>query len=194
MSVTFSYSSMNAGKSLLLLKAKHDYESVGKRVVCLTPSINTRDGEGVIKSRALKESIPAIKIKAESNLYSMINTSNSLDKISLILIDEAQFLTKEQVKQLCDISDLLGIHVMCFGLRTDSNGDLFEGSGTLLALADKLVEVKNTCHCGKKATMTLRVDSTGAIIKNGEQIKIGEEDSYVSVCRKHWVADNTGLK
>lgn len=194
MSVTFSYSSMNAGKSLLLLKAKHDYESVGKRVVCLTPSINTRDGEGVIKSRALNESIPAIKIKAESDLYSMINTSNSLDKISLILIDEAQFLTKNQVKQLCDISDLLNIHVMCFGLRTDSNGDLFEGSGVLLALADKLVEVKNTCHCGKKATMTLRVDVNGKIIKNGEQIKIGAEDSYISVCRKHWVVGNVGLK
>ncbi len=194
MSVTFSYSSMNAGKSLLLLKAKHDYESVGKRVVCLTPSINTRDGEGVIKSRALKESIPAIKIKSTSDLYSMINTSNELEKISLILIDEAQFLTREQILQLCNISDLLNIHVMCFGLRTDSNGDLFEGSGALLALADKLVEVKNTCHCGKKATMTLRVDGKGVVIKNGEQVKIGAEDSYISVCRKHWIAGNIGLK
>ena len=194
MSVTFSYSSMNAGKSLLLLKAKHDYESVGKRVVCLTPSINTRDGEGVIKSRALKESIPAIKIKPTSDLYSMINTSNELEKISLILIDEAQFLTREQILQLCNISDLLNIHVMCFGLRTDSNGDLFEGSGALLALADKLGEVKNTCHCGKKATMTLRVDGKGVVIKNGEQVKIGAEDSYISVCRKHWIAGNIGLK
>jgi thymidine kinase len=186
MSLTFSYSSMNAGKSLLLLKAKYDYESVGKRVVCFTPDIDNRSGEGVIKSRALSESIPAIKISKDNDLYAMINTSNEINKISLILIDEAQFIKKEQIKQLCHISDRLKIHVMCFGLRTDSNGDLFEGSGTLLALADKIVEVKNTCHCGKKATMTMRIDLNGNVIKGGEQIQIGSEDSYVSACRKHW--------
>lgn len=186
MSLTFSYSSMNAGKSLLLLKAKHDYESVGKRVVCFTPAINDRDGDGVIKSRAITESISAIKIQTENDLFSMVNASNELEKISLILLDESQFLTKDQVNQLCRISDSLNIHVMCFGLRTDSNGDFFEGSARLLALADKLVEVKNTCHCGKKATMTLRIDSQGNIIKDGEQVQIGAEDSYVSVCRKHW--------
>jgi thymidine kinase len=177
---------MNAGKSLLLLKAKYDYESVGKRVVCFTPDIDNRSGEGVIKSRALSESIPAIKISKDNDLYAMINTSNEINKISLILIDEAQFIKKEQIKQLCHISDRLKIHVMCFGLRTDSNGDLFEGSGTLLALADKIVEVKNTCHCGKKATMTMRIDLNGNVIKGGEQIQIGSEDSYVSACRKHW--------
>lgn len=191
MSVTFNYSSMNAGKSLYLLKAKKDYESVGKRVVCMTPSINNRDGEGKIKSRALSESIEAIAIKEDHNLFDMINTSNALDKISLILVDEAQFFTQEQVKQLCKISDELGVHVMCFGLRTDSNGDLFAGSAELLARADKLIEVKNTCHCGKKATMTLRVDVNGNVVKNGEQVQIGAEDSYVSVCRKHWELGKT---
>ncbi len=189
MSVTFNYSSMNAGKSLLLLKAKKDYESVNKRVVCMTPSINNRDGEGKIKSRALSESIEAISIGAEHDIFSMINTSNELNKISLVLVDEAQFFTKEQVNQLCRISDEVGVHVMCFGLRTDSNGHLFEGSAELLAKADRLVEVKNTCHCGKKATMTLRVDANGNVVKDGQQVQIGSEDRYVSVCRKHWTLE-----
>jgi thymidine kinase len=192
MSVTFNYSSMNAGKSLLLLKAKNDYESVGRRVICMTPSINTRDGEGVIKSRALQESIPATSIKPQDNLFDMINASSELKKISLILLDEAQFFTKEQINQLCLVSDLLDINVMCFGLRTDSNGNLFEGSAELLAKADKLQEVKNTCYCGKKATMTLRIDKNGVVLKNAEQVELGAEGSYVSVCRKHWNSGSTG--
>jgi thymidine kinase len=192
MSVTFNYSSMNAGKSLLLLKAKKDYESVDKRVVCMTPSINNRNGEGVIKSRALSESIPAVSIKPEDNLFSMINTSHSLQSISLILLDEAQFFTKQQIQQLSRISDELNIHVMCYGLRTDSNGSLFEGSAELLATADKIEEVKNTCHCGKKATMTLRINENGEVVKDGEQVQIGAEDKYVSVCRKHWSSGSYG--
>lgn len=189
MSVTFNYSSMNAGKSLLLLKALNDYKSVGKRVICMTPAINTRDGVGVIKSRALQESIPARNIKEDDDLFDIVNTSTEINKISLILLDEAQFFTKKQINQLCKISDDLDINVMCFGLRTDSNGELFEGSSELLAKADKLIEVKNTCHCGKKATMTLRVDSNGFAIKNGDQISLGAEDNYISVCRKHWESE-----
>lgn len=187
MSVTFNFSSMNAGKTLLLLKAKYDYESVGMKVVCLVPAINNRDGIGKIKSRALNESIEARVIKKEDNIFDLINVSHYEKEIKLVLVDEVQFLTKEQVDQLCKISDNLGIHVMCYGLRTDSNGDLFEGSARLLAVADRLTEVKNTCHCGKKATMTLRLDKEGNVIKNGAQIQIGAEDSYISVCRKHWI-------
>jgi len=177
---------MNAGKSLLLLKAKNDYESVNKRVVCITPSINDRDGKGVIKSRALDTSIPAISANANDDLFKMIEDLSNKEQVFLVLLDEAQFFTKLQVDQLCKISDDLGIHVMCFGLRTDSNGDLFEGSASLLAKADKLQEVKNTCHCGKKATMTLRLNENNEAIKNGAQVSIGAEDSYFSVCRKHW--------
>lgn len=187
MSVTFNFSSMNAGKTLLLLKAKYDYESVGMKVVCLVPAINNRDGVGKIKSRALKESIEARVVKKEDDIFQLINISHYEKEIKLVLVDEVQFLTKEQIDQLCKISDNLGIHVMCYGLRTDSNGDLFEGSARLLALADRLTEVKNTCHCSKKATMTLRVDKNGKPIKNGEQIQIGAEDNYVSLCRKHWI-------
>lgn len=187
MSVTFNFSSMNAGKTLLLLKAKYDYESVGMKVVCLVPAINNRDGIGKIKSRALNESIEARVVKKEDNIFDLINVSHYEKEIKLVLVDEVQFLTKEQIDQLCKISDSLGIHVMCYGLRTDSNGDLFEGSARLLAVADRLTEVKNTCHCGKKATMTLRIDQEGNPIKNGNQIQIGAEDNYVSVCRKHWI-------
>lgn len=186
MSVTFNYSSMNAGKSLLLLKAKKDYETVNRRVICMTSAINTRDGEGMIKSRALQESIPATSIKPSDDLFEIINASSNFEKISLILVDEAQFFTKEQVNQLCKVSDMLDINVMCFGLRTDSNGDLFEGSAELLAKADKLEEVKNTCHCCKKATMTLRIDEYNNVIKDGSQVELGSEGRYVSVCRKHW--------
>lgn len=191
-SVTFFYSSMAAGKSLMLLKSKYDYESVGKKVVCLTHILNNRDGTDVIKSRAMGVTVPAISIKNEDNVYDIISSINKEYSISLLLVDEAQFFNKKQIEQICNISDHLNIHVMCYGLRTDSNGDLFEGSATLLAWADKLIEVKNTCHCGKKATMTLRINKNNEVIKNAPQIQIGAEDYYVSVCRNHFNNNDIG--
>jgi len=191
-STSFYFSSMNSGKSLLLIKMKYDYETVGKKVVCLTPSLNNRDGDGVIKSRALNRKITALKVKQNDCIKTIVDKEMSQKQVDLILVDEAQFFTEKQVEELTHYSDLHNIHVMCFGLRTDSNGDLFDGSAKLLAIADKLIEVKNTCHCGKKATMTLRIDSDRNVLKNQPQVSIGSEEKYISVCRKHWFDNNPG--
>jgi thymidine kinase len=191
-SLAFYYSSMNSGKSLMLIKLKYDYEYAGKAVICLTPSMNKRDGIGIIKSRALNTRIEAFQIPKNKSVINIVEKHILYSKLDLILVDEAQFLNNKQIEELAHLSDNNNIHVMCFGLRTDSNGELFEGSSKLLAISDKLIEVKNTCHCGKKATMTLRLDESGKVSKNEPQISIGGNDSYKSVCRKHWYNEKIG--
>ena len=181
----FNYSSMNAGKSTMLLQSNHNYLERGMKPQIYTSDLDNRYGSGEIVSR--------IGLKAKSNtfntktdIYKDILNKNNNDLVDCVLVDEAQFLTESQVEQLGRIVDELNIPVLAFGIRTDFQGKLFEGSKFLLAWADNLKEIKTVCHCGRKATMVLRVDDEGNIMADGSQIEIGGEERYVSVCRKHF--------
>ena len=187
----FNYSSMNAGKSTMLLQANHNYIERGMNPRIYTSDLDNRFGKGEIVSR--------IGLKAKSNIFSsktdiyndVLNCcKNSI--VDCVLIDEAQFLTQNQVIQLGKIVDELDIPVLAFGIRTDFQGNLFEGSKYLLAWADNLKEIKTVCHCGRKATMVLRLNARGEVVSDGTQIEIGGEEKYVSVCRKHFIEKNIG--
>ena len=181
----FNYSSMNAGKSTMLLQANHNYMERGMNPIIYTSNLDSRFGKGEIVSRiGLKSKSNTFDIKTD--IYNDILTFKENNLIDCVLIDEAQFLTKNQVDQLGKIVDELNIPVLAFGIRTDFQGNLFEGSKYLLAWADNLKEIKTVCHCGRKATMVLRVDDEGSIVSDGSQIEIGGEERYVSVCRKHF--------
>ena len=181
----FNYSSMNAGKSTMLLQANHNYMERGMNPVIYTSNLDSRFGKGEIVSRiGLKSKSNTFDVKTD--IYNDILTFKENNLIDCVLIDEAQFLTKNQVDQLGKIVDVLDIPVLAFGIRTDFQGNLFEGSKYLLAWADNLKEIKTVCHCGRKATMVLRVDDEGSIVSDGSQIEIGGEERYVSVCRKHF--------
>jgi thymidine kinase len=181
----FNYSSMNAGKSTMLLQANHNYMERGMNPVIYTSNLDSRFGKGEIVSRiGLKSKSNTFDVKTD--IYNDILTFKENNLIDCVLIDEAQFLTKNQVDQLGKIVDELNIPVLAFGIRTDFQGNLFEGSKYLLAWADNLKEIKTVCHCGRKATMVLRVDDEGSIVSDGSQIEIGGEERYVSVCRKHF--------
>lgn len=183
----FYYSAMNAGKSTNLLQAAYNYHERGLRSLLLTPQLDTRDGVGRIASRiGLKAD--AIAFQQTDSLLNVCRNEHSESPVSCVFVDEAQFLTKRQVHELGDVADELSIPVLAYGLRTDFQGNLFEGSHYLLAWADVLTEIKTICHCGRKATMVLRVDSAGQPIRGGEQIRIGGNESYVSVCRQHFKA------
>ena len=187
----FNYSSMNAGKSTMLLQANHNYIERGMQPEIYTSNVDKRFGESEIVSRiGLKSKSNLFDIKTD--IYKEILNKNDKKEIDCVLIDEAQFLTKNQVKQLGDIVDLLDIPVLTFGIRTDFQGNLFEGSKYLLAWADNLKEIKTVCHCGRKATMVLRLNEYGQITEDGNQIDIGGEEKYVSVCRKHFKEKNIG--
>ncbi|MFW3388010.1 UNVERIFIED_CONTAM: thymidine kinase [Kocuria sp. CPCC 205274] len=176
----FYYSAMNAGKSTSLLQSSFNYKERGMKTVVYTAELDNRYGVGKVTSRVgLSED--ATLFNKSTNLYEEVKSN----PVNCVLIDEAQFLSKEQVHQLAKIADDLNIPVLCYGLRTDFQGELFEGSKYLLSWADKLVELKTICHCGRKASMVLRVNN-GKPIYDGEQIQIGGNDSYVSVCRKHY--------
>ncbi len=176
---------MNAGKSTMLLQSAYNYRERGMDVLLFAPKIDDRYEKKQITSR--------IGLKAEAHvfdkhfdLYRYSETAlRSNPKIGCILLDEAQFLLKAQIKQLSDIVDNLHIPVLAYGLRTDFRGEPFEGSLYLLAWADELVEIKTICHCGKKATMVLRIDESGKAVKEGAQIEIGGNERYISTCRKH---------
>ena len=182
----FYYASMNAGKSTTLLQADFNYRERGMQTLLYTAAIDDRIGRGIIASR--------IGLETGGNLYDAATdiraeVEEELKKRPLhcILIDEAQFLTRAQVVQLASICDDLGIPVLAYGLRTDFQANLFEGSAHLLALADSLVELKAVCDCGRKATMNLRVDGEGRAVKQGAQTEIGGNDRYVSLCRRHYM-------
>ena len=181
----FSYSAMNAGKTTILLQASHNYNERGMNTLLLTAQLDHRAGEGVIASR-IGLSSDAFTFSQTTALYQLIEEQHQAKTLSCILVDEAQFLTEEQVWQLAKVADRLNIPVMCYGLRTDFQGELFPGSARLLALADNLREIRTICHCGKKATMVVRQTAEGHIVKEGEQIEIGGNDKYVSLCRVHW--------
>ena len=187
----FNYSSMNAGKSTMLLQANHNYLERGLMPVIYTSHFENRFSENEIVSRiGLKHKSNIFTTKTD--IYKDISKLSDKFSVDCLLIDEAQFLTKDQVKQLGIIVDKLDIPVMTFGIRTDFQGNLFEGSKYLLAWADNLKEIKTICHCGRKATMVLKINSSGKIILEGTQIDIGGQEKYVSVCRKHFFEKDIG--
>jgi len=178
----FNYSSMNAGKTTVLLQSAHNYRERGMNPLLFTPKLDDRYGEGWIKSRI------GLKAKAtiftrQDDLYEFTRAQLEHQNIHCVLVDEAQFLNREQVFQLTEVVDRLSIPVLCFGLRTDFQGELFEGSTHLLAWADELAEIKTICHTGHKATMVVRVDDEGYALKEGAQVEIGGNERYVSVSR-----------
>jgi len=181
----FYYSAMNAGKSTVLLQSAHNYKERGMRVLLLTALIDDRFEAGKIASR-IGISAEASLFDKNTNLIQLIKEETDSQKLNCILIDEAQFLTKEQVYDLSEVVDTLHIPVLAFGIRTDFKGELFEGSQSLLAWSDKLIELKTVCHCGSKATMVIRLNEQGIPVKEGAQVEIGGNDRYLSVCRKHF--------
>jgi len=181
----FIYSTMNAGKSTALLQASHGYRERGLETMVFTSSKDDRYGESEVVSR-IGLRTPAHTYAETDNILNMVHDENEKHELSCILIDEAQFLTKDQVKQLGKIVDELKITVMAFGIRTDFQGELFEGSKYLLAWADRLKELRAVCHCGRKATMIVRVSQDGSIIRSGDQVEIGGNERYLSLCRKHF--------
>ncbi|WP_306141387.1 thymidine kinase [Roseibium sp. MMSF_3412] len=181
----FNYSSMNAGKSTVLLQAAYNYEERGMNALLMIAAFDDRGGKGRIASR-IGLAADADIFTAEDNVFRHVEKVNEKTPVDAVLVDEAQFLTEEQVWQLAGLADQMGIPVMCFGLRTDFQGKLFPGSATLLAVADNLKEIKTICWCGRKATMVARLDGNGRIVEEGEQVVIGGNETYVSLCRKHW--------
>jgi thymidine kinase len=183
----FYYSSMNAGKSTVLLQSNYNYQERGMNTLVFTPALDVRGGAGKVKSRIGLEA-SAVMFEPGDDLLERTRRDLAERTISCVLVDEAQFLTRAQAYQLTEIADTLGIPVLCYGLRTDFQGNLFEGSQWLLAWADNLIELKTICHCGRKATMVLRVDAGGKAVKEGAQVEIGGNERYLSVCRKHFKA------
>lgn len=179
----FYYSAMNAGKTTTLLQSAHNYRERGMRVAILTPRLDDRAGSGVVASRIGLRS-DAVAFKADTDLQQLIARDIAAHgKLGCVLVDEAQFLSRAQVWQLSEVVDELRIPVLCYGLRTDFRGELFEGSQYLLAWADEMQEIKTICHSGKKATMTVRVDEQGHAVQDGPQVEIGGNERYVSVSR-----------
>lgn len=183
----FYYSAMNAGKTTLLLQSNYNYQERGMKTLLFTPKLDHRFGVGKIVSRIGLEA-EALCFDEKTHLFDEVQTIASQEKISCVFLDEAQFLTKAQVLELTDIVDRLNIPVLTYGLRTDFQGIPFEGSQYLLAWAETLSEIKTICHCGKKAIMTLRINAQGEAVTEGEQIGIGGNERYVSVCRQHFKA------
>jgi len=181
----FYYSAMNAGKSTSLLQSAYNYSERGMRTHIFTAALDDRYGQGKVSSRiGLQADAQLFDLK--TNLFDTINALHQQAKVDCIFIDEAQFLTKTQVQQLTDVVDDLHIPVLAYGLRTDFMGETFEGSHHLLAWADKLFELKTVCHCGRKANFVARLDENGAAITDGQQIEIGGNERYESLCRKHF--------
>ncbi|MFC6198905.1 thymidine kinase [Ponticaulis profundi] len=182
----FTYSAMNAGKSAILLQAAHNYRERGMEVMLWTSSHHGQEGElrGKIESR-IGLSADAHLFGPDTELFEAINTQKTTGALDAVFVDEAQFLTKAQVWQLAKVGDALGLPVLCYGLRTDFQGELFEGAAHLLAIADDLREARTICHCGRKAIMTARLDGEGHITNQGDQVRV-EKSEYVSLCRSHW--------
>lgn len=181
----FYYSSMNAGKSTSLLQSSYNYNERGMNTLIMAPELDDRYGAGKVSSRIGLQA-PAITFKSADNLFSMVAARIETGPLHCVLVDEAQFLSREQVFQLSDVTDKLGVPVLAYGLRTDFQGEPFEGSKYLLAWADTINELKAICECGAKATMTVRLDEHGSAIQEGSQIEIGGNERYVAMCRKHF--------
>ncbi|MBK5933807.1 thymidine kinase [Rhodovulum imhoffii] len=181
----FHYSTMNAGKSTILLQAAHNYRERGMETLLLTARLDDRAGRGRIASR-IGLSASAQTFTAETDLFARLATRLEEGPCACVFVDEAQFLTPDQVWQLARAVDDLALPVMCYGLRVDFRGTLFPGSATLLALADEMRELRTICHCGRKATMVVRLDPDGRALCEGAQVQIGGNETYVPLCRRHW--------
>lgn len=187
----FYYASMNAGKSTTLLQADYNYRERGMATMLFTAAIDDRYEAGAITSR-IALTMPAVPFDRDSDMWATIAARHAETPLGCVLIDEAQFLCRDQVFQLARVCDELNVPVLAYGLRTDFQAELFEGSRHLLALADSLVELKAVCGCGRKATMNLRVDTAGQAVREGAQTEIGGNDRYVAVCRRHFMAGDAG--
>lgn len=180
----YRYSTMNAGKSLEIIKVANNYEERNKNVLCLTPAVDDRDDAGMINSRVgLKRE--AVTVRDDTNIMSLFMRMNGNRQIDCVLVDECQFLKKHHVQELAEIVDSFDVPVLTYGLKNDFKNELFEGAYYLLVYADKIEEIKTICWCGRKATMIARVED-GKIVKQGDQIVIGGNEMYVSLCRKHY--------
>jgi len=181
----FNYSTMNAGKSTVLLQASHNYRENGMNTLLLTAALDDRAGGGQIASRiGIAEA--AETFSAGDDLFALIAGRHAGDTLACVFVDEAQFLEPTQVWQLARVVDDLNLPVLCYGLRVDFRGELFPGSSALLALADEMREVRTICRCGRKATMVVRQGADGRALRDGDQIQIGGNETYVSLCRRHW--------
>ena len=187
----FYYASMNAGKSTQLLQADFNYRERGMATMLWTADFDDR-GEGRAISSRIGLGADAHRYDRETDLWARVSAAHAVEPLACVLVDEAQWLMAEQVWQLACLADDAGIPVLCYGLRTDFRGQLFPGSGALLGIADALVELKAVCHCGRKATMNLRIDAGGAPVREGAQIEVGGNDRYVALCRRHFRAALTG--
>lgn len=187
--IRFVYGTMNSGKSLHLLATAHNFQERGIAFIILKSSIDNRDGEGVVHSRALGDK-ECINIETTTNIFKMIELMESMTEgysykgLQWILVDEAQFLTPKQVDELAKVADTFGINILCYGLRTDFQTHLFPGSKRLFEIADGFEEIKSSCSCGCKTLFNARIDSEGNIVTDGEQIEVGGDDRYISLCRK----------
>ena len=179
----FHYSTMNAGKSTMLLQASHNYRERGMRTLLLTAALDDRAGPGLIASR-IGIAEPATTFAPDTDLFALVRDQGA--GCACVLLDEAQFLSQAQVWQLARVVDDLDLPVMCYGLRVDFRGQLFPGSAALLAWADELREVRTVCHCGRRATMVIRRDDHGRALRDGAQVQVGGNETYVSLCRRHW--------
>ncbi len=181
----FHYSTMNAGKSTLLLQAAHNYHERGMQTLLMTARLDDREGIGRIASR-IGIGEDAGLYDEDTDLFDVIRARIGQGPLACVFLDEAQFLSKAQVWQLARAVDDLNVPVMAYGLRVDFRGELFPGSAALLALADEMREVRTICHCGRKATMVVRKDAQGCVLREGAQVEIGGNDRYESLCRRHW--------
>jgi thymidine kinase len=182
----FNYSSMNAGKSTMLLQASYNYRERGMHTVILTAAFDDRAGVGKVASR-IGLSDEAQTFDEHTDIFTLVSQMHAEEPIACVFLDEANFLSKHHVWQLAKIVDELSIPVMTYGLRTDFQGKLFPGSQELLAIADELREIRTICHCGRKATMVARYGVDGKVITEGAQIDVGGNEKYVSFCRRHWL-------
>jgi len=188
----FYYSAMNAGKTTTLLQSNYNYQERGMNTLLFIPSIDTRHALGIISSRIGLQN-EAHAFEKEFDFFTFVKDHIQKQKISCVLIDEAQFLSKKQVFQLARIVDELKIPALAYGLRSDFMGEPFEGSKYLLALAEDISEIKTICHCGRKATMNARIDENGCVLREGEQVEIGGNDRYIALCRKHYMSGESSL-
>jgi thymidine kinase len=187
----FYYASMNAGKSTNLLQADFNYRERGMATMLWTAALDGRGLAHAIESR-IGLATDAHRFDEETDLWARVLAAHSVQPLACVMVDEAQFLSGDQVWQLARLADEAGIPVLCYGLRTDFRGELFAGSAALLGIADALIELKAVCHCGRKATMNLRVDAQGAAERQGDQTEIGGNDRYVALCRRHFVEAMAG--
>jgi thymidine kinase len=181
----FYYASMNAGKSTTLLQADFNYRERGMATMLWTAAFDDRGGQKAIVSR-IGLTADAHRYEPDTDMWERVSAAHAVQPLACVLVDEAQWLSRAQVWQLARVADEAGIPVLCYGLRTDFRGELFPGSAALLGIADALVELKAVCHCGRKATMNLRVDENGAAVSQGAQIEVGGNDRYVALCRRHF--------